>query len=553
MNINKMTRLTALTLCIALSAATFAGCSAAAGTASAAEPYPEKNAESSLADVYYPSADSQEWTAGAAEEDGYDGYKQSVDINGFGNPEMNNEGYAKVTEVGFRETANNPFSTFSADVDTASYANVRRMINDNGGVDPDAVRIEEFINYFNYEYPEPTGSDPISVNTELSACPWNENAMLMLVGIKAKELEQKERPPMNLVLLIDVSGSMYDEDKLPLVQQSMLMLAETLGTKDRISIVTYAGSEKIVLKGAEGTEYGKIEKAVNSLEAGGSTYGEAGINAAYSLAEKYFIKGGNNRIILATDGDLNVGISDTEQLKDLISKKKESGIFLSVLGFGTGNIKDDKMEALADNGNGNFNYIDKLDEAYKVLVAEMSGTLYTVAKDVKIQVEFNPANVQSYRLVGYDNRRLKNQDFENDAKDAGDMGAGHTVTALYEIIPTETIPQGKYSNPDAEETKNALDKELLTVSLRYKQPDSDESSLIEKPVLVKSMETEPPQNLSFAASAAEFAMLLKNSEFKGTSSFSEIKDLSGYWNAANDTYRSEFMQLVEKAHKQEII
>ena len=341
----------------------------------------------------------------------------------------NTEEYNPIVENSFKAAAEEPLSTFSIDVDTASYANARRMIEMGGYVDPDAV-----INYFDYDYSEPTTDDPFSVNTELSDCPWNDEAKLLLVGLKAEDIPQEERVPTNLVFLIDVSGSMFSEDKLPLVQESFSMLTDNLTEDDRISIVTYAGEDKVVAKGLTGDKKDEIKKAINSLEAGGSTFGEAGINRAYELAEKYFIDGGNNRVILATDGDLNVGISSEEELTKLIEEKRDSGVFLSVLGFGTGNYKDNRMEALADHGNGNYSYIDSRLEAEKVLVKEMAGTLYAVAKDVKIQVEFNPENVASYHLVGYENRALANEDFADDTKDAGEIGAGHTVTALYELI-----------------------------------------------------------------------------------------------------------------------
>ena len=339
------------------------------------------------------------------------------------NEQPNAEEYAKYTENGYKLVADYPLSTFSTDVDTASYANIRRMLLNGETVNPDAVRTEEFINYFNYDYPQPSGEDPVSITTELSDCPWNSEWKLMLVELKAEDIEDTDRPPRNLVFLIDVSGSMMDQNKLPLVQQAFAMLAENLDKNDRISIVTYAGEDKVVLEGETGDNYTKITDALDSLEAGGSTAGEAGINRAYNIAEEYFIEGGNNRIILATDGDLNVGVSSAEELTALVEKKREGGVYLSVLGFGTGNLKDDRLEALADNGNGNYSYIDSLSEAEKVLVAEMRGTLYTVAKDVKIQVEFNPLNVAAYRLVGYENRLLEDEDFTDDKKDAGDMGS----------------------------------------------------------------------------------------------------------------------------------
>ncbi|MDE7288609.1 MAG: VWA domain-containing protein [Oscillospiraceae bacterium] len=472
--------------------------------------------------------------------------------------QYNTEEYNSTTENGFKSAANNPLSTFSIDVDTASYSNVRRMIEYGSNIDPNAVRVEEFINYFSYDYSEPTTDDPFSVTTELSDCPWNDDAKLLLVGLKAQDIDMSEREPLNLVFLIDVSGSMFSEDKLPLVQKSFTMLTESLGEDDRISIVTYAGEDKVVLKGTSGADKEKIIEAINSLEASGSTYGEAGINRAYELAEKYFIDGGNNRVILATDGDLNVGVSSQEELKKLIEKKRESGVFLSVLGFGTGNYKDARMEALADSGNGNYSYIDSELEAKKVLVEEMAGTLYTVAKDVKIQVEFNPANVKGYRLVGYENRALADRDFADDTKDAGEIGAGHTVTALYELILNDGSaynPDLKYQQNDVEETQpvsfnnSEYSDELLTVSLRYKQPDGDSSKLLSVPVTKDVYTAKMPTNMTFAAAAAEFGMVLRNSAYKGSASCKQILDIVEDYNYRNDEYKSEFVYLVRTMDK----
>ncbi len=463
---------------------------------------------------------------------------------------FNTEEYNEIIENGYKSVAANPLSTFSVDVDTASYANVRRMIEYGDYINPDAVRIEEFINYFDYDYSEPTTDDPFSVNVEMSDCPWNEETKLMLVGLKAEDIKKSDREPLNLVFLIDVSGSMFSEDKLPLVQKAFTMLTETLTEDDRISIVTYAGDEKVVLKGTSGEDKDKIIDAINSLEAGGSTYGEAGINRAYDLAERYFIDGGNNRVILATDGDLNVGLSSEEELTELIEEKRESGVFLSVLGFGTGNVKDDRMEALADHGNGNYSYIDSEMEAKKVLVEEMAGTLYTVAKDVKIQVEFNPVNVSGYRLIGYENRALADKDFHDDTKDAGEIGAGHTVTALYEIVLNEngtSIPEAELKYQQNTSTGNK--EELLTVSLRYKQPDEDESKLLAVPVTDEVYTKKMPENLTFAAAVAEFGMVLRNSEFKGNASCEHILDLLEDYDYRSDDYKTEFVYLVRTMDK----
>lgn len=343
--------------------------------------------------------------------------------------QQNDEEYNYIKENGYTAVSSAPLSTFSADVDTASYTNVRRMIDDGVDVPPDAVRIEEFINYFDYDYADPADGEPFAVHTELSDCPWNDETELLMVGINTKGFDAvlDERPAMNLVFLIDVSGSMYDDNKLPLVQKSFSMLTDNLTAADRVSIVTYAGSDEVVLEGADGNDRKKILRAINDLEAGGSTAGAAGINTAYDIAQKYFIDGGNNRVILATDGDLNVGLSSESELTRLIEEKRESGVFLSVLGFGTGNYKDNRLEALADYGNGNYSYIDSEKEAKKVLVDEMSGTLFTVAKDVKFQLEFNPANVKGYRLIGYENRVMAAEDFNDDTKDAGEIGDRKSV------------------------------------------------------------------------------------------------------------------------------
>ena len=455
------------------------------------------------------------------------------------NEDVNTEEYNHYTENPFLKVADHPLSTFSTDVDTASFTNVRRMLENGQEVYPDAVRTEEFINYFKYDYPTPQPSDPdkLSITTELSDCPWNRSAKLMLIGLQAQEVEVRQ-VSTNIVFLIDVSGSMYSEDKLPLVQQAFSMLAENLGANDRVSIVTYAGSDEVVLEGESGKNYRTIADALNGLEAGGSTAGAAGIVTAYDIAEKYFIEGGNNRVILATDGDLNVGVSSEDGLKNLIEQKRDKGVFLSVLGFGMGNYKDNKLEALADNGNGNYAYIDSIDEARRVLVTEMSGTLFTVAKDAKVQVEFNPRNVDSYRLVGYENRLLADEDFEDDTRDAGDIGAGQQVTVLYELIPAGSAEAVSEENQDEEKrtlkyqedveypapekqpeaTLDGLDGELLTVSVRYKEPDEDESKLIEKPVEVAGYVAADniSDNMKLACAAAMTAKTLGNSEQKYT-------------------------------------
>ncbi len=467
--------------------------------------------------------------------------------------EFSAEEYKQLEENGWSFVKEAPLSTFSTDVDTASYANARRMLTQGVAVTPESVRAEEFINYFRYSYPQPEGEHPISLTTELSDCPWNKDSKLMLVGVQAKEIKQDTRPPMNIVLLIDVSGSMQSEDKLPLAKKAFTQLAENLTENDRISIVVYSGEERIVLEGATGKDYDLIAASISSLEAGGSTAGEAGINMAYSLAEEYYIKGGNNRIVMATDGDLNVGISSAEELTALVEKKREGGVYLSVLGFGTGNLKDARLEALADNGNGNYSYIDSEQEARKVLLEEFNSTLYTVAKDVKAQVEFNPANVAAYRLVGYENRLLADEDFTNDQKDAGDMGAGHSATALYEIIPAKGVLGStgtseielKYqpSEESTQEQQGVLTDELLTVKLRYKLPDGDTSTELSAPVLVENYTEKAPANLAFASCAAEFAMLLRGSEYSSVTAEGILEQLTD--DLLTDDYRREFRSLVE--------
>lgn len=463
----------------------------------------------------------------------------------------NSEEYTEITESGYVSVKDEPLSTFSADVDTASYTRLRRMIREYGYVEPSAVRIEEMINYFSYDYPNSDDGTPFSVTTELSDCPWNSETKLLSVGIKANDIEE-ERPGSNIVFLLDVSGSMYSNDKLPLVQQAFSLLAEGLTENDRVSIVTYAGADEVVLEGVSGNKTRQICEAIFDLEAGGATAGAAGIITAYEIAEKYYIDGGINRVILATDGDLNVGLSSVDELTELIEKERESRVFLSVLGFGTGNYKDNRLEALADNGNGSYSYIDSIDEAEKVLVEELNATLITVAKDVKFQLEFNPANVRGYRLIGYENRALAPEDFNDDKKDAGEVGAGHTVTALYEIVPADSdfnmggVPELKYQ-PAETETKTSepvLTDELLTVNIRYKDPDGDTSKLISHPVYNADYTEYPSADFNFAAAVAEFGMLLKDSSYSGTSSAEQISELLDKSNISGDKYKEEFRDLV---------
>ncbi len=465
--------------------------------------------------------------------------------------DWNTENYSTIHENGFKDVKFSPLSTFSIDVDIASYSNVRRFIN-NGELPPvDAVRIEEMINYFNYDYPEPSGEHPFSVTTELGKCPWNENHYLMHVGLKGRSIEKDKLPPSNLVFLIDVSGSMTYENKLPLLKRAFKMLVNELRPEDRVSIVVYAGAAGKVLDSTPGNEKQKILKALENLSAGGSTAGGKGIKLAYKIAHENFMEKGNNRIILATDGDFNVGISSTSEMERLVEKERESGIFMSVLGFGTGNIKDDKMETIADKGNGNYSYIDNIQEARKVFISEFGGTLFTIAKDVKFQLEFNPKQVKSYRLVGYENRLLNDEDFNDDKKDAGEMGAGHTVTALYEIIPmgsneeTSSVDALKYQ--DSKPVSGKYSNELLTIKLRYKEPTGMKSKLLEQPVENKIIRN-TSDDFRFSASVASLGMLLRNSEFKGETSIDSILSLARNSKGIDENgYRSEFIQLVKTA------
>ncbi len=457
--------------------------------------------------------------------------------------EENTEEYSQAEESGYKNALTDPLSTFSADVDTASYANPRRLIKDSDNIPEDAVRIEEMLNYFDYNYAEPAGASPFSLTYELSDCPWNKDSKLMMIGVQGRDIPNEETPDSNLVFLVDVSGSMDTEDKLPLVVESINTLAETMSENDRISIVTYSGYESVILAGAKGNQKNTVRAMTSLLRAEGSTNGEGGIRAAYDIAERYFIEGGNNRIILASDGDLNVGIYNDNELKELVEEKRKGGVYLTTLGFGKGNLKDSKMEILADNGNGSYHYIDSAKEAYKVLSAERNSTLYTIAKDVKLQVEFNPENVKSYRLIGYDNRRLNNEDFENDAKDAGDVGAGHSVTVLYEIIPSDGKNNGslKYSKPTGENKD-----EWCTLRVRYKKPGEEKSVMIS--AAIGSSAYSPADKMSgkmkFACAVAQFGLLLKDSEYKGTSSISGVKSLLSDVKE-NTRYSNDFKELTE--------
>lgn len=464
------------------------------------------------------------------------------------------ESYKPINENGFLAVAQQPVTTFSVDVDRAAYSNVRRFLN-NGQMPPeDAVRIEEMINYFDYDYPQPAGEHPLAITTETTASPWNPGLKLVHVGLQAKTIPTDNLPASNLVFLIDVSGSMSDANKLPLLKQAFKLLVDQLRAEDKISLVVYAGSAGVVLPPTSGSEKKVIKDALDKLEAGGSTAGGEGIELAYDLAKKRFLPKGNNRVILATDGDFNVGISNESELQKLIEEKRKAGIFLSIMGFGMGNYKDSHIETLADKGNGNYAYIDNIQEARKEFVQEFGGTLFTIAKDVKIQIEFNPQHVQAYRLIGYENRALRNDEFNDDKKDAGDMGSGHTVTAIYEIVPKGTQTPYLATTGALKYQQNSTNtasgsEEMMTVKVRYKKPDSDKSVLFDQPVKAASISFEKcSDNLRFASAVAEFGLLLRGSEFKGNATYADvIQHARAAFGKDEEGYRSEFVQLVKAA------
>ena len=480
-------------------------------------------------------------------------YIDGIQVNGNKNrrkQEFNTESYDRIIENQFLEAFSNPLSTFSVDVDRASYANTRRFLNQDLMPPPGAVRIEELINYFDYDYSEPADADPFSVNMEMGTCPWNEQHQLLLVGLKGKKIKRNDAPRNNLVFLIDVSGSMNYPNKLPLVKQAMTLLTQNLGKDDYVSIVVYAGAAGLVLQPTSGREKEKITGAIERLYAGGSTAGGAGIQLAYKIANQNFLPDGNNRVILATDGDFNIGMSNNSELVRMIEEKRDDGIFLSILGFGMGNYKDDRMEQLSNAGNGNYAYIDSFHEAKKVFGKELYGTLYTIAKDVKIQIEFNPARVKSYRLIGYENRILAKEDFNDDTKDAGDIGAGHTVTALYEIIPADSNEEARKSDSlKYQKSLLKLSSEYLTLKLRYKDPDGEKSRLIEEVLRMDEQNNIDNSNdFLFASCVAEFGLLLRDSEFKGSAEYKELlKRIKTAIKDSHDAYREEFYALVKKA------
>jgi Ca-activated chloride channel family protein len=473
-------------------------------------------------------------------------------------PPVDRESYAHIAENEFQWVSQEPLSTFSIDVDRASYANVRRFINDGMRPPIDAVRIEELVNYFPYSDPAPYGNEPFAVTAEVAPAPWQPQHHLVRIGLKGREIDMSEAPASNMVFLLDVSGSMGSPDKLPLLKTAFTMLVDQLRPQDRVAIVVYAGAAGLVLPSTPGHARGKILSALHSLQSGGSTAGGAGIRLAYRVAAENYIEGGNNRVILATDGDFNVGASSDGEMIRLIEEKRERGTFLTVLGFGTGNLQDAKMEQIADHGNGNFAYIDSALEARKVLVNEMGGTLLTIAKDVKIQVEFNPSRVAAYRLIGYENRLLAAEDFNDDTKDAGELGAGHTVTALYEVIPVGVEGTAQVRGVDPlryQRTRRATvadNEELLFVKLRYKEPDGDSSRLIARKV--DDIVADTSDDFRFSAAVAAWGMLLRESEHCSGFSLDDVARLArGAMGADPQGYRAEFVSLVDRARSLELL
>ncbi|HOZ97017.1 MAG TPA: von Willebrand factor type A domain-containing protein [Niabella sp.] len=470
--------------------------------------------------------------------------------------DFDREGYDHIQENTFHKVKDNPLSTFSIDVDGASYSNIRRFIN-NGQLPPaGAVRIEEMINYFSYQYPQPEDDAPFSINTEYAVCPWNTRHQLVSIGLQGKKIATENLPPSNLVFLVDVSGSMMSEDKLPLVQASMKLLVDQLRKQDKVAIVVYAGRAGLVLPSTNGQDKFKIKNAIDGLQAGGSTAGGEGIKLAYKVASENFIKEGNNRVVLCTDGDFNVGVSSDDELERMIETKRETGVYLSVLGYGTGNYQDAKMQKLANKGNGNHAYIDDLKEARKVLIQQFGGTMFTIAKDVKLQIEFNPAKVQGYRLIGYENRMLAKEDFNDDKKDAGEMGSGHTVTALYELIPTgieaselRKVDDLKYQKPLANASGFKNNEDVMTVKFRYKKPNGDKSLLLQQVVKGSPRNFKTASaNLHLAAAVAQFGMLLRNSDFKGEGGYILARKLmSSALGYNTDEQKMELVQLMKMA------
>jgi len=482
---------------------------------------------------------------------GYGSMLDLASLSGQYNANFNTEGYDRIYENGFKNPRVDPLSTFSIDVDAASYANMRRFIRSNQMPPKDAVRIEEMINYFNYSYPEPDGKDPFSITTEMAAAPWNDSHQLVHIGLKGKSVDTKDLPPSNLVFLLDVSGSMNTPNKLPLLKSAFRLLVKQLRPRDSVAIVVYAGNAGLVLPATDGHEKDKILAALDRLHAGGSTAGGQGIQLAYKVAQENYLKKGNNRVILATDGDFNVGVTSNGDLTRLIEEKREAGVFLTVLGFGMGNYQDSKMEQLSNKGNGNYAYIDNILEAKKVLVSEIGGTLHTIAKDVKIQVEFNPQHVQAYRLIGYENRLLNAEDFNDDKKDAGELGLGHTVTALYEIVPhgipfeNGSVDALKYQMPT--EKIGRTSGEILTVKFRYKAPRGTKSKLIKTTLLKEDRKfAKSSENFRFSSAVAWFGMVLRDSKHIEDKNLNEVAKIAkNSMGEDAEGYRAEFLSLVK--------
>lgn len=462
----------------------------------------------------------------------------------------NRESYKEINENRFKRTSLAPLSTFSIDVDRAAYSNIRRMINNGQDVPTDAVKIEEMINYFEYDYAQPTDKHPVVIHTEVGVTPWNKDTKLLKIALKGKEIPLEEIPPSNFTFLIDVSGSMSAQNKLPLLKSAFKLMVDKMRPEDKVAIVVYAGAAGLVLEPTPGSQKGKIMDALDNLQAGGSTAGGQGIELAYKIAVENFIKKGNNRVIMATDGDFNVGATSENAMEKLIEEKRETGVYLSVLGFGMGNYQDDRLELLADKGNGNHAYVDTMQEAHKIFGKEFGGTLYTIAKDVKLQLEFNPHAVQGYRLIGYENRLLADEDFKDDIKDAGELGAGHTVTALYEIIPVgvdtkylKDVDNLKYTTLNV--TKQSCTDELLTVKLRYKKPNKNKSIQL-KAVVKNEITAELSNDFNFTAAVALFGMQLKDSEFDNEAGFDSVVALAESGRGEDKSgYRAEFIRLVE--------
>lgn len=546
----KIKHICALLLAMMVVVGLISGCSASTPLKTdTTAAYPSKESAAACSEELAAAYPSEE-----AEADGWNGGYYEAPSQ----PDMGTEEYGSFEENKYFSPLDQPLSTFSIDVDTASYSQIRRYLNEGSLPPTDAVRIEECINYFSYDYVAPSGPEPVNVGVTISDCPWNDGRYLARITLKAAELDLSEAPSSNLVFLLDVSGSMDEPNKLPLVKSAMSMLAQNLNENDRVSIVVYAGASGVVMDGSRGSDNAFIDAALERLSAGGSTAGGEGIALAYAMAEKNFIQGGNNRVILCTDGDFNVGPSSTEDLESLIENKRNSGIYLSVLGFGTGNTKDNKMETLADKGNGNYAYIDSLMEAKKVLVNEISSTLFTVAKDVKVQVEFNPDAIKEYRLIGYDNRVMAAEDFNNDKKDAGEMGAGHCVTAFYELIPMGSEDSSQSvddlvfqdnSKPLNTVSPKAPTDDWLYVKFRYKQPSSDKSQLITTMAGVKNYTNHPDNDFVFASAVAEFALVLKNSDYQGGANLRDVIDRAKASRGVDeDGYRAQFIQLAELAY-----